>query len=59
MFVSLNDRVVDFDVCVSLMDDDLREQVHSDFDFIDGTDQDFLDFYCALHFDKYGEDFTI
>jgi hypothetical protein len=55
--VLLNGEQVDFDACVNLMDDDLRELVHRD--IAPCSDQQFLDEYCKRHFDKYGEDFTL
>lgn len=51
------DRGVDFDACVNLMDDDLREQAHAE--LAPCTEQEFIDRYCQLHFDKYGEDFQV
>ena len=51
------DRKVDFDACVNMMDDDLREQVHCE--LAPCTDQAFLDRYCQLHEKKYGEEFQI
>ena len=51
------DRKVDFDACVNMMDDDIREQVH--FELAPCTDQEFLDRYCQLHEEKYGEEFQI
>jgi hypothetical protein len=55
--VLLNGEQVDFDVCVNLMDDELRELVHRD--IAPCSDQQFLDEYCKRHFNKYGEDFTL
>jgi hypothetical protein len=55
--VLLNGEQVDFNVCVNLMDDELRELVHRD--IAPCSDQQFLDEYCKRHFDKYGEDFTL
>lgn len=51
------ERFVDFDAAVNLMDDDLREYVHSVFD--GGSDQDFMDKYVALHYDTFGEVFEV
>lgn len=47
----------DFDVWVNLMDDELREQVHAE--LAPCTDETFLERYKQLHFEKYGEEFTI
>lgn len=55
--VILNNQTVDFDACVSLMDDDIREQVHAE--LAPCTEQEFLDAYCELHAEKYGEQFKI
>jgi hypothetical protein len=55
--VLLNGEQVDFNVCVNLMDDELRELVHRD--IAPCSDQQFLDEYCKRHFNKYGEDFTL
>lgn len=50
--VILNGCPVNFDACVALMDDDIREELHAE-----GleNEQDFLDRYVALHAAKYGE----
>ena len=45
---------VDFDLAVSLMYDDLREEIHDD--LAPCTDQEFFDAYAAKHAEKYGED---
>lgn len=57
MLVVLNNRECDFDACVNMMDDDIREQVHAE--LAPCGDQEFLDRYCELHKEKFGEDFTI
>lgn len=46
-----------FDVLVNLMDDDLREMLHDK--LAPCTEQEFVDAYCAAHFERYGEDFTM
>lgn len=51
------DREVDFDACVNLMDDELREQAHCE--LAPCSDQEFIDRYCKLHLQKYNEDFEI
>lgn len=58
MLVLLNGQEVDFDACVNLMDDDIREELHMD---MAGscTEQEFLDAYCEAHSNKYGEEFRI
>lgn len=59
--VSLNNTEVSFEACVEMMDDEIREKVHSSIDFSLGepTEQEFLDAYCKSHFEKYGEQFCI
>ena len=57
MKVMLNGCEVDFDACVNMMDDDLREQAHTE--LAPCTEQEFIDRYCQLHFDKYGEEFQV
>lgn len=53
-------RSVDFDAAVSMMDDDLRERVHSMFIGGEVDDpQSFMDVYCTLHYDVYGEVFEV
>lgn len=55
--VILNNQEVGFDVCVSLMDDDIREKVHAE--LAPCTEQEFVDTYCKLHSEKYGEEFRV
>ena len=58
MKVMLNGCNVDFDACVNLMDDDIRETVHDELSPC--TEQEFVDRYCELHAEKYnGEEFNI
>lgn len=54
--VMLNGQPCHFDAAVNLMDDELREKLHAE-----GIEdaQVFLDAYCKLHAEKYGEQFTI
>ena len=51
-----NGNDVDFEVAVNLMDDDLRESLHSE--GIE-TEQEFFDEYCKRHEEKYGEKFVV
>lgn len=44
---------VDYDVAVSMMDDDIREEIHAD--MAPCTDQEFFDEYAKRHAEKYGE----
>lgn len=55
--VMLNNEAVDFEVAVSLMDDEIREEVHAD--LAPCTDQEFVDEYVKRHEAKYGETFVI
>ena len=55
--VELNGSMVDYEACVALMDDDIREELHMK--LAPCTDQEFLDAYVERHFEKYGEDFSI
>lgn len=47
----------DFDALVNLMDDELREQVHSE--IAPCTDEEFWNRYHELHVKKFGEEFAI
>lgn len=47
--------LIDFDIAVSLMDDDIRERVH--YELAPCTDQEFFDRYCRYHIEKFGDDF--
>lgn len=58
MKVVLNDHEEDFDACVNLMDDDIREALHMEMAG-ECTEQEFLDAYVKEHFKKYGEEFCI
>jgi hypothetical protein len=55
--VNLNEEIVDFDACVMLMDDELREEIHRD--LAPCTDQEFLNEYVKRHQEKYNKDFQI
>jgi hypothetical protein len=48
----------DYDACVALMDDEIREQLH---DEMAGacTEQEFLDEYVERHLAKFGERFEV
>lgn len=57
MKVMLNGYMVDFDACVNMMDDDIRESLHAE-----GIEdeQEFVDRYVQAHAEAYdGELFTI
>ena len=53
----LNGRAVDFDEAAHMMDEEIRESLHSKFD--NDEQQEFMDAYVARHFAKYGEDFIL
>lgn len=55
--VLLNGREVNYEVCVNLMDDEIREELHRK--MAPCGDQEFLDAYCKAHKEKYGKEFTI
>lgn len=56
--VTLNGKTIDFDAAVTLMDDDIREDLHNK--MAPCTDQEFLDAYVQAHAAKYdGEEFQV
>ncbi|WP_298049182.1 hypothetical protein [uncultured Bifidobacterium sp.] len=55
--VILNDKPVDYDTAVNLMDDDIRESLHDSISPC--SDQEFLNAYLEAHYAKYGEEFTV
>ena len=61
--VIINGRSVDFDAVVNLMDEKLREHLHStvaDYDQDDPSSyQNFVNAYCVAHAEKFGEDFRV
>jgi hypothetical protein len=48
---------VDFDGAKMLMDDEIREKLHSKAST--WTEQEFMDAYCKEHLAKYGSDFIV
>ena len=50
-------QTVDYGGAVMLMDDEIREELHSKVSPC--TEQEFMDAYCAAHFAKYGEEFIV
>lgn len=57
MLVFLRGYSVDFNACVQLMDDEIREKLNRE---IEGcTEQEFLNTYCEEHEEKYGEEFEV
>lgn len=57
MKIELNGRTADFETCVVLMDDEIREEISAD--LAPCTEQEFIDEYCKRHFTKYGINFEI
>ena len=58
MEVILNGRKVNFDACVNMMDDEIRESVHAEI-ADECTEQEFLNEYARRHYDVYGDVFVI
>ena len=57
MLVFLRGYSVDFNACVQLMDDEIREKLNKE---IGGcTEQEFFNAYCEEHEEKYGEEFEV
>lgn len=48
---------IDFNVALSLMDDELREKVHME--LAPCTEQEFFDTYAKAHEEKYGEEWIL
>lgn len=58
MKVTLNNNEVNFDACVALMDDEIREELNAE--MAPCTEQEFLDAYVKAHAKKYnGEVFQV
>lgn len=55
--IDQNGNKIDFDAAVSLMDDNIREELHSE--IAPCTDQEFYDAYCERHKEVYEEDFRV
>lgn len=56
--IILNDRETDFDAAVMLMDDEIREYLHSTISPC--SEQDFVDAYVKAHAEKFnGEEFRV
>ena len=54
MVTNMNGTEIDYDVAVSLMDDEIREALH--FRLAPCTEQEFFTAYEKAHADKYGDD---
>lgn len=48
---------IDFNVALSLMDDELREKVHME--LAPCTEQEFFDAYAKTYVEKYGEEWVL
>lgn len=55
--VVVNGREFDADAVVALMDDGLREALHTQQEWT--TEQAFVDAYCDAHREKFGEAFAV
>lgn len=52
-----NGNEIYYDAAVNLMDNEIREKLHSE--IAPCTEQEFFEAYCADHLKKYGEEFTV
>jgi len=50
-------KTLNYDAAVNLMDDDLREQLHTE--LAPCTNQDFFDAYVSAHAQKFGADWVL
>ena len=57
MLVFLRGYSVDFNACVQLMNDEIREKLNREIG--ECTEQEFLNAYCEEHEKKYGEEFEV
>ena len=57
MDVTIDGKRVDFEAAAQLMDDEVREKVHSD--LAPCSEQEFADAYCREHAQKFGEPFQV
>ena len=67
--VILNEKIVPLDAVTNLMDNDIREDLHSESDLflkddsprweLEEGEQKFLNKYVKMHKEKFGENFTI
>lgn len=55
--ITNNGDEMDFAVLVNMMDDDIREELHSE--LAPCTEQEFYNAYCEHHFAKYGSEFFV
>lgn len=52
-----NGNRIFFEAAVTLMDDEIREEVHRD--IVPCTEQEFYDEYVKRHMDAFGEEFIV
>ena len=52
-------KLVPWEAAVSLMDDEIRERIHSEAVENYWLQQRFFDEYCAAHYEKYGKRFIV
>lgn len=55
---TIDNNYIDFRSVVEMMEDALREEIHSIY-CGDITAQEFYNIYCALHKERFNEDFII
>ena len=55
--VILSGKAMDFETMVHYMDDELREELHSQ--LAPCTEQEFAEAYVKAHLEKFGEEFVI
>lgn len=55
--INKNCKEICYEAAVELMDDDLREELHSQ--LAGCTEQEFFTAYENAHFEKYGEEFEV
>lgn len=55
--IDQNGNKIDFDAAVSLMDDNICEELHGE--IAPCTDQEFYDAYCERHKEVYEEEFKV
>jgi RecB family endonuclease NucS len=56
--ITCHGDICDFDAVVNLMDDEIREAIHTRMAG-DCTEQQFFDAYCAAHAEEFGKEFVV
>ena len=51
--------LIDYEAAVSLMDNEIREELHNEWSDDKGGEQEFYNAYCEKHYEKYHEYFEI